>query len=80
MKTLMVRLKPLKPTPVFTILKVLVNTSKRTPHFTITAINWLTLFTEIKPLFNPLKPKLVCPYLKENTTLHRYSDQLVNAV
>jgi hypothetical protein len=31
-----------------------VRTSKRTPYFTITKINWLTLFT-----FNPLKPKLV---------------------
>jgi hypothetical protein len=29
-----------------------VRTSKRTPHFTITKINWLTLFK-----FNPLKPK-----------------------
>jgi hypothetical protein len=25
-------------------------TSKRTPHFTITKINWLTLFKEIIPL------------------------------
>jgi hypothetical protein len=31
-----------------------VRTSKRTPHFTITKINWLTLFK-----FNPLKPKLI---------------------
>jgi len=31
-----------------------VRTSKRTQHFTITKINWLTLFK-----FNPLKPKLV---------------------
>jgi hypothetical protein len=29
-------------------------TSKRTPHFTITNINWLMLFK-----FNPLKTKLV---------------------
>jgi hypothetical protein len=29
-----------------------VRTSKRTPHFTVTKISWLTLF-------NPLKPKLV---------------------
>jgi hypothetical protein len=29
-----------------------VGTSKRTPHFTITEINWLTLFK-----FNPLKTK-----------------------
>jgi hypothetical protein len=34
-----------------------VRTSKRTPHFTVTKINWLTPFREIKPLFNPLKPK-----------------------
>jgi hypothetical protein len=39
-------INPLKPK--------LVRTSKRTPHFTITKINWLTLFK-----FNPLKPKLV---------------------
>jgi len=31
-----------------------VRTSKRTPHFTITKIDWLTLFK-----FKPLKPKLV---------------------
>jgi hypothetical protein len=31
-----------------------VRTSKRTPHFTITKINWLTQFK-----FNPLKAKLV---------------------
>jgi hypothetical protein len=31
-----------------------VRTSKRTPHLTITKINWLTLFK-----FNPLKPMLV---------------------
>jgi len=31
-----------------------VRTSKRTQHFTITKINWLTLFK-----FNPLKTKLV---------------------
>jgi len=31
-----------------------VRTSKRTPHFTITKINWLMLFK-----FNPLKPQLV---------------------
>jgi hypothetical protein len=31
-----------------------VRTSKRTQHFTITKINWLTLFKEIKPLFKNL--------------------------
>jgi hypothetical protein len=29
------------------LFKNLVRTSKRTPHFTITKINWLTLFKEI---------------------------------
>jgi hypothetical protein len=28
----------------------------------------------------PLKSTIVSPYLKENTTLQRYKDQLVNAV
>jgi len=45
---------PLKPKLVQIIFKNSVRTSKRTPHFTITKINWLTLFK-----FNPLKPKLV---------------------
>jgi hypothetical protein len=37
-------------------------------------------------LLNPLKPKLVkstyefSPYLKENTTLHHYKDQFINAI
>jgi hypothetical protein len=29
-----------------------VRTSKRTPHFTITKINWLTLFKEIISVYN----------------------------
>jgi hypothetical protein len=35
-----------------------VHTSKRTPHFTITKINWLTLFKEIIPVYaeNHMKP------------------------
>jgi hypothetical protein len=37
-----------------------VRTSKRTPHFTITEINWLMLFKDIIAVYvNPLKPKLV---------------------
>jgi hypothetical protein len=36
------------------VFKNSVRISKGTPHFTITKINWLTLFK-----FNPLKPKLV---------------------
>jgi hypothetical protein len=38
---------PLKPTLVVIILKESVRTSKRTPHFTITKINWLMPFKEI---------------------------------
>jgi hypothetical protein len=45
---------PLKPKIVYILFKNPVRTSKRTPHVTITLINWLTLFK-----FNPLKPKLV---------------------
>jgi hypothetical protein len=35
-----------------------VRTSKRTPHFTITKINWLTLSKEIIAVYtdNPMKP------------------------
>jgi hypothetical protein len=35
-----------------------VRTSKRTPHFTITTINWLTLFKERIPVYaeNNTKP------------------------
>jgi hypothetical protein len=29
-----------------------VRTSKRTPHFTITKINWLTMFREIIAVYN----------------------------
>jgi hypothetical protein len=45
---------PLKPKLVYMLFKNSVRTSKRTPYFTITKINWLTLFK-----FNPLKTKLV---------------------
>jgi hypothetical protein len=38
-----------------------VRTSKRTPHFTITEINWLTVFK-----FNPLKPKLLYTIFKNS--------------
>jgi hypothetical protein len=31
-------------------------------------------------IINPLQPKLVSPYRKENTALHRYKDQPVNAI
>jgi uncharacterized protein YktB (UPF0637 family) len=38
---------PLKPKRVWVIFKNSVRTAKKTPHFTITKINWLTLFKEI---------------------------------
>jgi hypothetical protein len=48
------RFNRLKPKLIQMVLKNTVRTSKRTPHFIITKINWLTLFE-----FNPLKTKLV---------------------
>jgi hypothetical protein len=44
--------KPLKTKLVYILFKNSVRTSKRTPHFTITTINWLMWF-------KPLKAKLV---------------------
>jgi hypothetical protein len=40
-----------------------VRTSKRTPHFTITTINWLTLFKEVIAVYSenrtdPIKYKM----------------------
>jgi hypothetical protein len=49
----------LKPTIVFIILKNSVRTSKRTPHFTITKINWLKLFKEIITLCSEKHEKLI---------------------
>jgi hypothetical protein len=46
------KINPLKKKLVHILFNNPVRTSKRTPHFTITKINWLTLF-------NPLKTKLV---------------------
>jgi hypothetical protein len=43
-------------TLVFIVFKNPVRTSKRTPHFTITKINWLMLFKEIIPFYNE-KPR-----------------------
>jgi hypothetical protein len=42
----------LKPTLGFIIFNNPVRTSKRTPHFTITKINWLMLFKEIIAVCN----------------------------
>jgi hypothetical protein len=48
----------LKPKLVYIVFKNSVRTSKRTPHFTITAINLLTLFKEIIHIYaeNHSKP------------------------
>jgi hypothetical protein len=43
---------PLKTKLVYILFKNPVRTSKRTPHFTITEINWLTLFKEIIVVYN----------------------------
>jgi hypothetical protein len=45
-------LNPLKTKLVSIIFKNLVRTSKRTPHFTITKINWLMLFKEIIAVYS----------------------------
>jgi len=36
-----------------------VRTSKRTPHFTITKINWLTLFKDINHVYSEINTKLI---------------------
>jgi hypothetical protein len=50
-----------KPKLVYMLFKNSVRTSKRTPLFTITKINWLMLFKEIIAVYseNDTKPKLV---------------------
>jgi hypothetical protein len=41
-----IMLNPLKPKPVCIIFKNPVRIAKKTPHFTITKINWFSLFKE----------------------------------
>jgi len=41
------------------LFKYSVRTSKRTPHFTITKINWLTLFKEIIAVYTENHTKLI---------------------
>jgi hypothetical protein len=55
---------PLKPKLVQIIFKNLVRTAKETQHFTITKINWLTLFEEIISFYienhtKPIRTKLL---------------------
>jgi hypothetical protein len=47
-----VLLNPLKPKLVQIILKNSVRTSKRTPHLTITKIDWLMLLKEIMAVYS----------------------------
>jgi hypothetical protein len=51
-------INPLKPKLVEIIFKNSVRTAMKTPHFTITEINWLTLFKEIIAVYseNHAKP------------------------
>jgi hypothetical protein len=51
-------INPLKPTLVWIIFTDSVRTSKRTPHFTIRKISWLTLFKQIITVYtkNYTKP------------------------
>jgi hypothetical protein len=43
---------PLKPKPVSIIFRNSVRISKRTPHFTITKINWLIMFKEMIVIYS----------------------------
>jgi hypothetical protein len=45
-------LNPLRPKIDYIIFKNSVRTSKRTPYFTITKINWLMLFKKIIAVYN----------------------------
>jgi hypothetical protein len=50
---------PLNPKLVQVAFKILVRTAKKTPHFTITKINWFLLFEEVITVYgeNHAKPK-----------------------
>jgi hypothetical protein len=52
------KLNPLKTKLAYILFKNSVRTSKRTPHFTITKVNWLMLFREIIAVYseNHAKP------------------------
>jgi hypothetical protein len=40
-----------------------VRTSKRTPHFTVTKINWLTLFKEIIAVYSERRVRINCGFM-----------------
>jgi hypothetical protein len=44
-----------------------VRTAKKTPHFTITKINWLTLFKEIIPVYTENYTKHINTFCGQNT-------------
>jgi len=46
-----------------------VRTSKRTPHFTITTINWLTLFKDVIALFSDNHAKFINTLCGQNVEL-----------
>jgi hypothetical protein len=52
-------INPLKPKLVYILFKNPVRTSKRTPHLTITKINWLTLFKEIIAVYSENQVKFI---------------------
>jgi hypothetical protein len=50
-------INPLKPKLAYIIFKNSVRTAKKTPHFTITKINWSTLFKEIIVVYSEILTK-----------------------
>jgi hypothetical protein len=52
-------INPLKPKIVSIIFKYSVRTAKKTQHFTITKINWLTLFKEIIAVYSENHTKTI---------------------
>jgi hypothetical protein len=52
---------PLKPKLVYIIFKNSVRTSKGTPHFTVTKINWITMFKNIIAVYSENHTKLIIP-------------------
>jgi hypothetical protein len=49
---LLTLINPLKPQIVYVMFKNSVRAAKKTPHLTVTKINWLTLFKEIIAVYS----------------------------
>jgi hypothetical protein len=60
---------PLKPKLIQIIYQNSFRTAKKTPHFTITKINWLTLFKEIIAVYSENHTKLTNTYCEQNAKL-----------